>query len=95
MKYRKKPAVIEAVQWDGDNLAEVIQFTGLHPSAQKWTWEEYKQVVASEGLKVFTLNGPVMVCVGEYIIRGVQGEFYPCKPDIFEQTYEPVEDEEA
>jgi hypothetical protein len=91
-KYRKKPVVIEAVQWSGDNLGEVIDFTGLHPSANKWTWEEYEAVVKEHGLKIFTLEGIMDASVGDYIIKGVKGEFYPCKPDIFEATYEPAEE---
>jgi len=89
-KYRKKPVVIEAVQWTGNNLREVIDFTGLHPSANKWTWEEYAAVVEAEGLKIFTLEGRMDASVGDYIIKGVKGEFYPCKPDIFAATYEPA-----
>lgn len=90
-KYVKKPVVIEAIQWNGTNLREVIDFTGLHPSAEKWTWEEYEAVVAAEGLKIFTLEGSLKATVGDMIIKGVHGEFYPCKPDIFEATYDPVE----
>lgn len=90
-KFRKKPVVIDAIQWNGSNLSEVIKFTGLHHSAQKWTWEEYEGVVVRDGLKIFTLEGPLNASVGDWIIRGVHGEFYPCKPDIFEKTYEPVE----
>lgn len=89
-KYRKKPVVIEAVQWTGDNLREIIDFTGLHESAKKWTWEEYEKVVALQGLKIFTLEGPLNASPGDYIIKVVQGEFYPCKPDIFEATYDRV-----
>jgi hypothetical protein len=92
MKYRKKPVVIEAVQWTGDNLKEVIDFTGLHSSAEKWTWEEYEAVVEKDGLKIFTLEGPLKASVLDWIIKGVKGEFYPCRSDIFEATYEPVED---
>jgi hypothetical protein len=94
MKFRKKPIVINAVQWVGTNLKEVIDFTGLHESAAKrWTWEEYAQIVATEGLKIFTLSGPVILKTGDWVIRGVNGEYYPCKPDIFEKTYDPVEEE--
>lgn len=93
MKFRKKPVVIEAVQWTGNNLRDIIDFTGLHSSAKKWTWEEYEAVVANEGLKIFTLEGSLMASIGDMIIKGVHGEFYPCKPDIFEQTYEPAEAE--
>lgn len=94
MKYRKKPVVVEAVRWTGDNLREVIAFTGLHPSAHYMTWEQYRELVAKEGLKIFTLEGAMMASVGDFIIKGVSGEFYPCKPDIFEKTYEPVEEKQ-
>ena len=92
MKFRKKLVIVNGIEWTGDNLREVIDFTGLHPSAQKWTWEEYEEVVRREGLKIFTLEGPLMATVGDYIMRGVQGEFYPIKPDILELTYERVFD---
>ena len=94
MKFRKKPVVIEAIRWTGDNLKEIIAFTGftgLHPSAEKWTWGEYEQVVAYDGLKIFTLEGKMNADVGDWIIKGVKGEHYPCKNDIFEATYERVE----
>lgn len=90
-KFRKKPVVIEAVQWTGSNLKEVIDFSGLHESAKKWSWEEYEKVVANDGLKIFTLEGKMNADVNDWIIKGVQGEFYPCKPDIFEATYEAVQ----
>jgi len=89
-RYRKKPVVIEAIQWTGDNLAEIIQFIGLHESALKWTWAEYESVVAREGLKIFTLEGSHLASIGDFIIKGIQGEAYPCKPDIFAATYEPA-----
>jgi len=94
MKYRKNPVTIEAVRWTGDNLKEIVgNFISMHPSAKKWTWEEYEQVVAKEGLKIFTLEGKRMASIGDYIIKGIKGEIYPCKPDIFEATYELVEGE--
>jgi hypothetical protein len=80
-KYRKKPVVIDAVQWTGDNFHEVDEFTN-----ETCLWD-------SEGLGLIipTLEGDHLACVGDWIIRGVKGEFYPCKPDIFAWTYEPVE----
>lgn len=89
-KYRKRPVIIEAVLWTGNNLREVIDFTGLHHSAEKWSWQEYEEVVKREGLKIFTIEGSLMASINDYIIKGVKGEFYPCKPDIFEITYEEV-----
>ena len=87
--YRKKPVVIQAIEWTGSNLREVIEFTGLHESANKWAWEEYENIVARHGLKIFTLECITMATIGDMIIRGVHGEFYPCKPDIFAKTYDP------
>lgn len=88
--FKKKPVVIEAIQWTGENLKEIIGLTGLHPSAEKWTWEEYEKVVADDGLKIFTLEGDHMAIVGDMIIKGVAGEFYPCKIGIFNDTYDFV-----
>lgn len=80
-QYRKKPVVIEAVQWLGPETP--------HPKVREWT-----DVEAPLGEKgryyVDTLEGPLRVSPGDWIIRGVKGEFYPCKPDIFAATYEPV-----
>ena len=81
MKYRKKPVVIEAVQWTGENLKEVLDF-------MKWRNANHDDV---SGLVIHTLEGNHSARVGDWIIKGVQGEFYPCKPDIFEQTYEMTE----
>lgn len=85
MRYRKKPVIIEAIQWNGINLEEI-----------KWFMkEQFKDVSVSEisfGLQIPTLEGTMTVSLGDFIIRGVKGEYYPCKPDIFQKTYEPVED---
>lgn len=84
MKYRKKPIVIEAIQWNGINLEEL-----------KWFMkEQFKDVTVSElsfELQIPTLEGTMTVSLGDYIIRGVNGEYYPCKPDIFQKTYEKAE----
>jgi len=90
-KYRKKPVVIDAIQWTGNNLKEIINFTGLHESANKWTWQEYEKIVNEKGLKIFTLEGTMNANIGDWIIRGVKGEFYPCKPEQFELLYVKAE----
>ena len=95
MKFRKKPVVIEAVQWTGENLAEVLQFTGKHDKFNEWfeNFKDYENHVAKDGhtFKIFTLEGTMLASSGDWIIRGVKGEHYPCKPDIFQATYEPAE----
>lgn len=89
-KFRKKPVVIEAIKWTGKNLTEVIAFCGeIHPDIKEWPWDEYAELVKREGLKIFTLEGPHFASVGDWIIKGVKGECYPCKPDVFSMTYEP------
>ena len=80
-QYRKKPVVIEAVQWTGQNIAEINNFAlGYVQGA----------VNKDRSFVVGTLEGPHTASVGDWIIRGVKGEFYPCKPDIFEATYEAL-----
>ena len=80
MKFRKKPVVIEAIQYDGsrENLASILKLGNssimLYP----------------DHLVIKTLEGNHRADKGDWIIRGIKGELYPCKPDIFEQTYEAV-----
>lgn len=62
-----------SVIWNGNNLREVIDLIGLHPSANKWSWEEYEAVVREKGLKVFTEDGSHMVAIGSRIIRSIGG----------------------
>lgn len=81
-KFRKKPVVIEAVQWVGLNTNEVNGF------AAPW---RVKVDQESRKLRVETLEGHIWATEGDWIIKGVAGEVYPCKPDIFEATYEPVQ----
>ena len=92
--YTKKPVVIQALQWTGCNLKEIITFTDGTPDVRSehavMKWEEYKDLVEKEGLKIYTLEGKMNANVGDYIIKGVRGEFYPCKQDIFEETYSEV-----
>ena len=81
MKYRKKPVVIEAMQWDGKDLLELRGFVGD------------AMLIVPGAVMIRTLEGDLRVSRDDYIIKGVQGEFYPCKPDIFEKTYEVCEGE--
>lgn len=86
MKYRKKPIVIDAVQWDGKNFNEISDFAGICADFNYDTQEGCFQLI------VHTLEGNMKASIGDYIICGVNGEFYPCKPEIFEKTYEIVKD---
>lgn len=79
-KYRKKPVVIEAVQFNGENYSECKDFIG----------DAFDNTLNYPNIK--TLEGVMSVAKGDFIIKGVHGEFYPCKPDIFEKTYEEVKD---
>lgn len=94
-RFTKKPVTISAIQWTGDNLPDVIEFTGKHPRWGDWFADmgEYIDHVRSDGnrFKIFTLEGVMDALPGDWIIRGVQGEHYPCKQDIFAATYDPAE----
>jgi len=89
-KYKKGSDIVEAIQWTGDNLEEVISFTGLHPSARKWTWSEFEEVVRKDGLKIFTPKGAKKAAIGDYVVKIGDG-FYLCKPSAF-SDYEPIND---
>ncbi|MGP0494775.1 hypothetical protein ACTRVH_09420 [Streptococcus pneumoniae] len=77
-KYKKKPVVIEAIRFIGSNYEEVREFIGQNT------------LCSDLSIVISTLEGDMVAQKGDYIIKGVQGEFYPCKPDIFNATYEVV-----
>lgn len=81
MKYRKKPVVIEAIQWTGENDTEIHEFIGTN-LVVTYDNADHRELI------IHTLEGDMHASVMDYIIKGVDGEFYPCKPDIFEKTYE-------
>lgn len=85
MHYRKKPVEVEAVQFydNPETFVELSNF-GLEPANVDYS------VPSMPVLKIHTLEGVMTAVEGDFIIKGVQGEFYPCKPDIFEQTYKQV-----
>lgn len=85
MKYRKKPVVIEAVQF-GEDVGPLIQWLDKNGVLYEPYHDEHGRYVS---LEIPTMEGVMRADRGDWIIKGVQGEFYPCKPDIFEQTYEP------
>ena len=103
MKARKKPVIVEAVQWNGKNVVEI--YNHLEDLNVENQWEvktsgknfyiKFENGACRLGtLMIKTLEGEHKASIGDYIIKGVNGEFYPCKPDIFEKTYEIVNESE-
>ena len=80
MRYKTKPCEIEAVQWTGENLTEILRFANTQNID-----------ITSGVLIIKTLEGDMKASVGDYIIKGLRGEYYPCKPDVFCKKYEPCE----
>jgi hypothetical protein len=91
MKIRKKPVVVEGIQWNGDNYDEIISFTGKHLRMNGIKVQEWQ----TPSLFISTLEGEMEVKCFNWVIKGVAGEFYPCDPDIFEKTYERIEENES
>lgn len=100
MKYRKKPVTIEALQLTEKNILQVYRFINgedsvkLNCNMANDRWEDYKNICKENGgLRLKTMesdNETQIASFGDFIIKGIQGEFYPCKPDVFEQTYEEL-----
>ena len=84
--FQKKPVVIEARQLTNDNLDEIIQW--IDSVSNCWLCSRSSSI--SDPLLIRTLEGNHVATIGDWIIKGVKGEFYPCKPDIFEMTYQPL-----
>ena len=85
-KFRKKPVVIEAMQWHGNEMHDNQEVLGwLNEHSVQYRVSSMNEVVLP------TLEGDMTASRGDWIIRGVAGEFYPCKPDIFDATYEPID----
>lgn len=86
MKYRKKPVVVEAVQFT-DTEESILKLSELGLDPVRIDYADTDNPI----LKIKTLEGLMIAVESDYIIKGVQGEFYPCKPDVFAETYEEVE----
>lgn len=82
-KYKKLPVVIEAIQWDGLNDIDVLEFAEDNV--------EFRYRDNEVRLIIHTLEGNMNASIGDHIIRGVNGEYYACKPDVFVKTYEEVD----
>lgn len=88
--FRKMPVTIEAIQWTGNNIAEIYSF--MHPQEPVYVNDlsHINFTNADDLIGIQTLEGLMVAGIGDWIIRGIQGELYPCKPDIFVTTYEEV-----
>jgi len=80
-EFRKKPIIVKAIRWDGNNLDEIKKLCKSHC---------HLSVESSNALVIKTLEGDMKCEKGNYVIQGVNGEFYPCKIDIFNRTYEEI-----
>ena len=85
-KYKTKPCEIEAIRWSGSNFNDIEKFTGDKSKLELVTSGEFVLVIK-------TLEGCMIADVGDFIIKGLKGEFYPCKPDIFHKKYEERKEE--
>lgn len=85
-KFRKKPVVIEAIQFTDTSGPEIYNWISPHQPVSLRNLNEVRTIVMD------TLEGEMTASIGDWVIRGVNGEFYPCKPDIFEKSYEQVEE---
>lgn len=97
MQFRKKPVIISAVRWAGTNLHEVLPF--IQDGKEDFSHLPAPKDGAAPGIGLLPISGELVIPthsgdqlaeIGDWIIRDIAGEFYPCKPDIFDATYEPV-----
>jgi hypothetical protein len=86
MRFRKKPVVIEAIQWTGYNIMDVMTFMAPVEPVHMSGFANSDEIIGID-----TLEGRMTAKRGDWIIKGVKGEFYPCKDDIFRATYDPVD----
>jgi hypothetical protein len=104
-QYRKKPVVVHAMQWDGTSISASEIIDDLIKLSKNWPELDESLHGKSKGIgyfnlpgekfsfEVMTLEGKMQITPNDYVIVGLAGEVYPCKPDIFEKTYKEVEDE--
>ena len=100
-RYITKPCEIVAVEWTGNNIKEVLVFMGKIPSVDyypsngfdEFRFREwiYNQTDLNNRIVINTLEGDMKASIGDFIIKGLRGEFYPCKPDVFNKKYEVIE----
>jgi hypothetical protein len=89
MKYRKKPIEVEAFQWNG-NFTDLIKWTKSTPLRGSYNFEHKKGFFGKNSLLIKTNKGSMKAALGDWIIKGINNEYYPVRPDIFRQTYEKI-----
>lgn len=99
-KYKTKPVEIEAIEYDGNNIEQIKKFLGNNFIKKTKTIEMH--IPCEESIfpvpvpyiayYIRTLEGDMKISKGDYIIKGIEGEFYPCKPDVFKQKYELIKE---
>ncbi len=87
LKYRKKPVIVEAKQLKADNAEDIARWCGGKVVTE---YDAMDSDIRYVGLNIPTLEGVMRASQGDYVIKGVAGEYYPCKPGIFEATYDPI-----
>ncbi len=85
MKYKKKPVIIDAIKYDGSKHSYSL-------IGKMGDIKRYQHPSQGDEFQIITLEGEHTCSVGDYVIKGIKGEFYPCKPDVFEMTYEKVDE---
>ena len=91
--YRKRPVIVEAIEWTGENRFDVDQFVKDTTSEERFAVFSRPEPEGEADvweLSIKTLEGTMKANYGDFIIKGINGEFYPCKPDIFKATYELI-----
>lgn len=96
-KYTKKPVTIQAIQFiNAGNTEEILKWVGQYARSIYHQIENPDgSLITTKIIEIITLEGVMTARVGDYIIKGIQGEFYPCKPDIFEQTYKEQDNQKT
>lgn len=93
-RFRKKPVEVDAIQWTGENILAITEFMRPQEPVYVNNLSHMKFTNADDLVGIQTLEGLMVASKGDWIIRGIAGELYPCKPDIFAATYDAVDEAE-
>lgn len=94
MKYRNGSALVDAIQWTGSNLQEIVMFASgsndIKGASIDMPWEDFERQIARDGLKIYTHQGRVDAHIGDWIIKAIDGQHFPLNAEVFAQTYEQL-----